>query len=77
MFVNKLFSRVCPMAEAQSKMPSKVTTTLFSSFIQKSPNSHFPHWEGREENKIFSDITTHFFRISQVSIIRGKLNAQV
>ena len=32
-FVNKLFSRECLMAEAQSKMPSKATTTLFSSFM--------------------------------------------
>lgn len=54
----------------QSSRDTLLKLYALEKLTEKSPNSHFPHWEGRSENKTFSDITTHFFRFSQVSIMR-------
>lgn len=54
----------------QSNRDTLLKLYALEKLTEKSPNSHFPHWEGRSENKTFSDIITHFFRFSQVSIMR-------
>lgn len=62
------------MADTKSKMPffprqpllSLLKPSALEKLIEENPNSHFPRWEGRSENKIFSDITTHLFSLTGV-----------
>lgn len=64
--VNKLSSSVFLMADTQDACPPKQPLLsplrelcTLGKLAEKTPDSHFPHWEGRSEKKILSDFTPH------------------